>query len=262
MIDAPITAFQTDAPIHSLRIIQDGFGLHADTPCLATTNGVPGAAITGDRQRDLGVPAQGRMDSSPEPLEEPRLPDVSKRVAPWIGPERNRQSERSRLADHDSQRHHRRATSLDPTNLGLGDARRRLERALTQPGPYASPAKLPSDSNQRLIGKPLRPIVRPLAGCHTPGSSDWSLYCGSPGAIAGPRHGPNLEGSRPPTAESGSYPGFGRWMAHGPVRFGSPRTLPPRLVHPTAQHQRSGSLRPRLARPTVQAGPVRAGGVR
>ena len=258
MIDASVATLQPDPTIYRLRVVQNRFGLHADTPLLAATDRIPRSTIAGDRQRHLGLPTKRRMQPLSEALEEAPLPGVAKSIAAWIGLERKRQAEGSGVADHDAQRHHRRTAPLDPTDLRLGDARGCLERALAQPGSHASSAQLSAEGCEGIVTEPVRAIARALAGRHTFGSSDLALYWGSSGetrpfhATTGPRPGPNVERVQPPTVRSSSNPKFRRWMDRGVAHTAKRRTVPPRLARPTVRARGFGSLPPRLARPTVR----------
>jgi hypothetical protein len=276
VIETPVAAFEREAPVKRLGVVDHGFSFDGSPPVAFAGHRIPGSSITGRWQRHFGPPAKTRMESGAESLQQPRMSGVADRITLRERTSRNDETEGDRQTNERAKGYVRGASALDAADFGVGDTRGCLEGTLAEPGTHSCVPKLAAEHEQAFVSEPIRSVVWSLAGGHARMVGavaslriDWELRGHEPDLGASP--GPNVDGDLTPTpiwaptgrssrrlarptSQAAGNASDSRRLARRTSQAGRGRPDSRRLAHPTSQ---AGRRRPdcrRLARPTSQAG--------
>ena len=204
MIETPVAAFEREAPVKRLGVVDHGFSFDGSPPVAFAGHRIPGSSITGRWQRHFGPPAKTRMESGAESLQQPRMSGVADRITLRERTSRNDETEGDRQTNERAKGYVRGASALDAADFGVGDTRGCLEGTLAEPGTHSCVPKLAAEHEQAFVGEPIRSVVWSLAGGHARMVGavaslriDWELRGHEPDLGASP--GPNVDGDLTPT---------------------------------------------------------------
>jgi hypothetical protein len=204
VIETSVAAFEGEAALKSLGVVDHGFSFDGDPPVAFPGHRIPRSSITRRWQRYFGPPAKTRMETRVESLQQPRMSGVADCIALGERTGRNNQTEGDSQTDERAKGHVRGASALYAADFGVGDTCGRLEGPLAEPGTHSCVPKLVTEHEQAFVGEPICSIVWSLAGGHSRMVGavaslriDCELRGPEPDLGASP--GPNVDGDLPST---------------------------------------------------------------
>ena len=255
VVHAAVALLEGEPPFQGLEVVRPHLGLHAEPPARAGDEGIPGAPIAGDGERDLGCPAERRVEPGAEPGEERGMPGVANRIPARHGAHHEVQADggqhRGRVGDaelgHEAPLHaaHHRARAV----------RRGTDVPLAQGMLPPSEPKLAPDRRQGLAGAGRGVVVSRLA-CRHEGIVAGGAYpcltgrerCPRPPLLRRPSTGPRRRPAVAPTTGASDRPRpRPRWCARAACACGDTFAPP----GPARHRPPAGSVHPRvqLSRP-------------
>ena len=117
LVEPAVTKLELEPALNGLEVVEDRLGFDRSTPRGCGHDTVPGAWVTGRRERNLGPKCERAMQDLSESFEEPQVTGIPDRITKRVGPDRDGQADRSggaeELVDPDALE----TTSLEPAQL-------------------------------------------------------------------------------------------------------------------------------------------------
>ena len=118
VLEAGVPKLQGDAAVERLHVPRSGLGLNRQVPVETSDQGVPGAAVPGDRERHLGQKHQAGMEPESQSLDQCGVSGIPDRILPRGRTSRQIQADGDPESRGLLQRETRDKTAFDPARLG------------------------------------------------------------------------------------------------------------------------------------------------
>jgi hypothetical protein len=161
-IDPAVAALERQAALQGLHIAEPAFDLDRDQRLREGEQPVPGASITGDRERDLGPERDAGMDSAPKAFDQAELRGIANGIAVRVGPDDELESNRRARAAELLNREVWQGSALDSAELAVRHGDRSPGGGEAEPCVQSSFADLPprlAADQERLPGRLTCPVV-------------------------------------------------------------------------------------------------------
>lgn len=237
-----VAGLKGEPPFKRLAIRDDGLCIDPRAPRTAADLGVPGAQVSGNRQRDLGAPAEARVKSPAESLEELEVGTISDGVAGRVCAQAELEADGGAARRHELERRFNRFPDLEPPHLGVRGADRTGDRTQAETRGNARLALITPQACYRLAQTAPPPISWTLPPGHGPAVSFAGLYprlaARAPGqtlraALIVDRRPFHVTARRFRVADSD---GVRRWVDRRPVRTASGRRASSHMGRGAVKH--------------------------
>jgi hypothetical protein len=179
-IDPAVASLELEAPRQSLDVRQSRFCLNRDTPAGPADQAIPCTPVARLRHGYFRAPPQARVQRSAEPVQQSNVARVPYRIASRVRPDRELETDCLRQPSQHADACGTNKTTLDPADLGVGDARAPANDTLADPGRDPRFTDLSPGSGDHAPGRAVGTVHPVVATGHGPELSWVSVGCDSP----------------------------------------------------------------------------------
>jgi hypothetical protein len=166
MIETAVAQLQCELPLQRLSIIDDCLRFDRQLPPIASDNGIPGAKIADDRERNFGPEGEGLVQALPKTFEKPCVARVTNRIASWIGPDHQVQANDACDARDGVERRRNNRATLDSIHLGVREPARPADVLRAQSRGPSRRSQLPAEAQARRRRSASRAVSLGLSDRH------------------------------------------------------------------------------------------------